>query len=232
MRNRLIIHVRNLFYAIKWIFGDYKKFQKHLEAKGYYSISFYKIWLWKKNAKYFKAYDTGGKRFFVKIKSKDSILFENETLDYISLRDSGEINFYPKIVDSDTSNFNYNIYENIEAYKINKKSFGMILLNQIKEILIFLKDSQIIHRDIRPHNILVREGKIFLLDFEHCVVKGRSIRDDSMLNKYYSPGLNTWDDAFSFKSIIEKYCCEDFKNHAIYNQICSLVGEYEYEKSL
>ena len=53
-----------------------------------------------------------------------------------------------------------------------------------------------------------------------------------MLNKYYSPGLNTWDDAFSFKSIIEKYCCEDFKNHAIYNQICSLVGEYEYEKSL
>ena len=30
--------------------------------------------------------------------------------------------FYPKIVESDTSNFNYNIYENIEAYKINKIS--------------------------------------------------------------------------------------------------------------
>ena len=43
----------------------------------------------------------------------------------------------------------------------------MIFLNQIKEILIFLKDNQIIHRDIRPHNILVREGKIVLLDFEH-----------------------------------------------------------------
>ena len=50
MRNRLVIHIQNLFYAIKWIFGDYKNFQKHLESKGYYSISFYKVWLWKKNA--------------------------------------------------------------------------------------------------------------------------------------------------------------------------------------
>ena len=232
MHNRFKIHMQNLFHAICWIVSDYRKFQRYLESRGYYSISFYKIWLWKKNAKYFKIYDTGGNCFFVKMKSKDSVCFESETLDYISLRDSGKINFYPKIIESNTSDFSYNIYENIEADKISRKSFGLIFLNQIKEILIFLRDNQIIHRDIRPHNILVREGKIFLLDFEHCVVKGKSISNDTMLNKYYSPGLTIWDDAFSFKGIIEKYCCEDFKNHAIYNQICSLVGEYKYEKSL
>ncbi len=224
--------MQNLFHAIKWIFSDYKKFQKHLGTRGYYSISFYKIWLWKKDAKYFKIYNAGGKCFFVKMKSENSIRFESKALNYISLKDSSRINFYPKIIHSNTSDFNYNIYENIEADKIGRKSFGLFFLSQIEEILIFLKNNQIIHRDIRPHNILIREGKILLLDFEHCVVKGESIGDDPMLNRHYSPSLSIWDDAFSFKSIVEKYCCEDFKSNVIYNQICNLVGKYEYEKSL
>ena len=232
MCSRFATHIQNLYYAICWVFSDYREFQKYLESKGYYSISFYKIWLWKKDAKYFKIYDMGGNCFFVKMKSEDSVRFEKETLDYISLKDSNGIKFYPKIIESNTSDFNYNIYENIEADRISKKSFDLFFLNQIKEILVFLKSNQIIHRDVRPHNILIREDKIFLLDFEHCMVKGQSIGDDPMLNRHYSPGLSIWDDAFSFKRIVEEYCCKDFKGHAIYNQICSLVGEYEYGKSL
>ena len=109
MYSRLAIHIKNLYHAIQWIINDYKKFQNHLECKGYYSISFYKIWLWKKDAKYFKIYNTAGNCFFVKMKSRNRVHFENEVLEYISLRDSNKINFYPKIIDSNTSVFNYNI---------------------------------------------------------------------------------------------------------------------------
>jgi serine/threonine protein kinase len=232
MFNRFIIHIQNLFNAIGWIVGNYNEFQEHLDNKGYYSISFYKIWLWKKNARYFKVYNAAGKCFFLKMKTKDSINQENEILKYISLRDSNNIRFYPKLIESNTSIFNYSIYENIEALRIRKKYFGIFFLNQINQILVFLKNNQIIHRDIRPHNILVTKDKIFLLDFEHCVVKGKSFGDDIMLNRHYSPGLNVWDDAFSFKRIVEKYCSEDFKTDSVYNQICSLVGEYEFHKSL
>ena len=60
MVKRFIIHVKNLKISIKWIFHNYIKFKNHLESKGYYTLNIYKIWLWKKDARYFKVYNVKG----------------------------------------------------------------------------------------------------------------------------------------------------------------------------
>ena len=228
MIKRIFIHVQNLSISIKWLYCNYRAFQKDLEDRGFYALEFYKIWLWKKNAKYFRAYNTKGDYFFIKLKTRDSIEFESKALNYISERDAENNNFYPRIVATRTGDFNYIISENILGHKIKKKSLRINLLNQMKEILIFLKDNKIIHRDIRPHNIIINDGKIILLDFEHCIINGAGNIDDAGLNSSYSPDIGIWDDAFSFKKIIESYCSENFKNDKNYIYICDMVKGYRH----
>ena len=228
MVKRLLIHVRNLNHSICWIYFNYRKFQRHLETKGFYSIEFYKIWLWKESAKYFKVYNVKGDCFFIKLKSKESVSYESKVLNYISGRRSNIGSFYPKVIEMNISEFNYLIYENVYGDQISKNSLNLNSLIQIKEILAFFKRNGIIHRDIRPHNIIVDDTKIILLDFEHCVIDGENCSNDDNLNNDYRPKPGVWDDAYSFKKIIENYCPKSFHNDKVFLEICNMVGKYEH----
>ena len=73
MIKRIFIHVQNLLISIKWLYCNYRAFQKDLEDRGFYAIEFYKIWLWKKNAKYFRAYNTKGD-YFLEIKTNNGVV--------------------------------------------------------------------------------------------------------------------------------------------------------------
>ena len=228
MIKRIVIHIQNLIISIKWLYYNYSRFQKDLECRGFYAIEFYKIWLWKKDAKYFKTYNAKGECFFVKLKTRNSIEFESKALNYISKRDAENNSFYPRIVTANMGDFSYIIYENILGHKISKKSLSIASLNEMKEILIFLKDNKIIHRDIRPHNIIVNDGKLILLDFEHCIIDGVGNLDDAGLNSSYSPDEGIWDDAFSFKKVIEGYCSGNFENDENYRDICNMIEGYRH----
>ena len=62
-------------------------------------------------------------------------------------------------------------------------------------------------------------------DYQREVLK--KLKD---LNKNYSPSERIWDDAFSFKKIIDEYFKnEELKNNEFYKNICDMVGELEYE---
>ena len=228
MVKRLLIHLRNLSHSIYWLYFNFRKLQKDLECKGFYSIELYKIWLWKKDAKYFKVYDEKGDCFFIKLKSKESISYESKVLDYINERRSNIGRFYPKVIGMNISEFNYLIYENISGKQIAKNSLNLNFLFQIKEILVFFKRNGIIHRDIRPHNIIIDDTKIILLDFEHCVIDGENCSNDDNLNNDYRPDLGVWDDAYSFRKIIESYCPKSFHDDEVFLEICNMVGKYEY----
>ena len=148
MVKRFIIHVKNLKISIKWIFHNYIKLKNHLESKGYYTLSIYKIWLWKKDARYFKVYNVKGECFFIKMKSKQSIISESRALSYLHKRNFNMVPFYPNLVNTNISEFNYNIYINIDGEKISVQSFATGLIDQIRMILDFLKENRTIHRDI------------------------------------------------------------------------------------
>ena len=230
MVNRFIVHVKNFKVSIKWIFYNYIKFKNHLELKGYYTLNIYKIWLWKKDARYFKVYNTKGECFFIKMKSEQSIISESRYLNYIYKRNFKMNPFYPKLIKSNISEFNYNIYRNIDGKKLSDCSFMSDIVEQMKKILDFLKEHKIVHRDVRPHNIILKNNAIILLDFEHCAINGKTDYDTIDLNENYSPSERIWDDAFSFKKIIDEYFKnEELKNNEFYKNICDMVGELEYE---
>lgn len=232
MLNRLIIHIRNLIISIKWIFNRYIEFKNHLEDRGYYALSLSKIWLWKEDSKYFTVYNTDGDCFFVKIKTEKSVLYEYELLNYISSKNISKDRFYPEIVETNTADFNYNIYKNINGKKMSRSSFKISFIDQMRRILVFLKEHKIIHRDIRPHNILLDRNNIILLDFEHCVINGQSNEDITDLNKEYRPSEHVWDDSFSFKKIIDKYSnSKKIKNNESYIYISNMIGDLEYESA-
>ena len=231
MFKRLIIHIKNLGISIKWIFNNYIKFKNHLEEKGYYALTISKIWLWKEDARYFQTYNANGDCFFIKMKSEESVAHESKSLDYINRRNLDKSRFYPQIIDTNMI-FNYNIYKNINGKKLDKVSFKKDMIEQIKIILDFFKTHNIVHRDIRPHNIMLDSGNIILLDFEHCVINGESKLNFIDLNKDYRPSNQVWDDAFSFKKIIDRYSRgKIIKKSTIYLQISNMVGSLQYESN-
>tara|TARA_Y100001970_G_C13993826_1_gene729632 strand:+ start:152 stop:844 length:693 start_codon:yes stop_codon:yes gene_type:complete len=230
MVNRVIIHIRNLMISISWIFNYYSKFSKNMELRGYYSLGIYKIWLWKEDARYFTAYDISGTCFFIKMKPRKKIEFEYSVNDYINQNYLEKIKFYPQIVDSCTSDFFYNVYEYIDGSKISKSTFSKELVNQIYLILIFFKKHKIIHRDIRPHNLILYNDTLKIIDFEHCSINNKTIETPSFLNSKYRFSNKVWDDAFSFKKIIDQYCSKKkIADNDSYKQIKNMIGELIYE---
>ena len=77
---------------------------------------------------------------------------------------------------------------------------------------------------------MLDSGNIILLDFEHCVINGELSQDFIGLNKDYRPSDQVWDDAFSFKKIIDKYSRgKIIKKSTLYLQISNMVGSLQYE---
>lgn len=75
---------------------------------------------------------------------------------------------------------------------------------QLKDIECFLVRENIIHRDIRPENIMVDKGFIYLIDFGWSVFKdGLLFGPDSIGDKFKHP--EKWDDAYSMRKVIEHY---------------------------
>ena len=45
------------------------------------------------------------------------------------------------------------------------------------DIITFFNNIKIVHRDIRPHNIIVIGNKIKVVDFEHCSINNQRVDD-------------------------------------------------------
>ena len=52
MLSRILIHSKNFYIFLRWIFYEYYDFKVFLESQGYYSILFYRAWLWDEDSKY------------------------------------------------------------------------------------------------------------------------------------------------------------------------------------
>jgi len=232
MVNRFIIHSKNLHYALKWVLFNYNKLRKQLESQGYYAIQIYKIFLWKKTAKYFKVFDESGEAFFVKVQSDNKVLYEYQAFQHMESCNSDKSRFYPKIFCSSTGLFSYNVFEALDGKRINKK---MILdfdfIKQFLDIVLFFDKVKIIHRDIRPHNIVVVNKKVKVIDFEHCSINNKKSDNNSKeLNKDFSPNGAIWDDAYSFKKIVDYYIDKDkLKDSADYQKLLDMIGNNIYE---
>jgi serine/threonine protein kinase len=77
---------------------------------------------------------------------------------------------------------------------------------QCLEILLALKETRIVHRDIIPRNLLKREKNIYLIDFGWCLFDGEKespiIPPKGLGLRYYKH--NKWDDEKAMKIIFSE----------------------------
>ena len=226
MFKRLLTHFRNTHESIIWILGNIYSLKKDLNLRGYSSVKVFKFILWNSQKKYFKVKNEFGTEYFVKINTNRYVIHESSIISKIESLDTDKLNFYPKFILKVNGRFDYNIFEFINGEKISKKNVvGDDITKQILDILKFFKKNEISHKDIRPHNIIMHNNKIKVIDYEHCSIKNIKINFNKPdLNKLYSPPDGTWDDAFSFfeilKKILEKEEIEkDFFCTEIFNMI-------------
>ena len=231
MVSRLIVHTKNSFHSLKWMQLNFNNLRKQLESQGYYSISICKFFLWKKSAKYFKVFDASGNCFFVKLQSEDKVRHEYKIFKYLEKHNLSSIDFYPKIYLSNIGNFSYNVFEELDGVRINEKIIlDFNLIGQMKKIGSFLSSIELVHRDIRPHNIIVVNETMKIIDFEHSSI-GNEIMDNNSnkLNKNFSPNGKIWDDAYSFKKIVEYYVNKNLLEKNIdYAKLKKMAGENTY----
>ena len=231
MVSRLIVHTKNSFHSLKWMQLNFNNLRKQLESQGYYSISICKFFLWKKSAKYFKVFDASGNCFFVKLQSEDKVRHEYKIFKYLEKHNLLSIDFYPKIYLSNIGNFSYNVFEELDGVRINEKIIlDFNLIGQMKKIVSFLSSIEVVHRDIRPHNIIVANETMKIIDFEHSSI-GCEIMDNNSnkLNKDFSPNGKIWDDAYSFKKIVEYYVNKNLLEKNIdYAKLKKMAGKNTY----
>ncbi len=232
MVKRLLVHYKNSLHSIRWVCLNYNRLRTQLESQGYYSIKINNFFLWKKSAKYFNVYDSGGNCFFVKLQSDDKVMHEYKIFKYMSEHDHLSINFYPKIFLSNIGNFSYNVFEELDGDRINKKIIlDFNLIAQMKNIVFFLSSIGLVHRDVRPHNVIVVNEAIKIIDFEHASIDGEKMDNNSItLNQDFSPDGMIWDDAYSFKKILDYYIDKSLLQEVNdYNELKKMIGKNNYE---
>lgn len=105
--------------------------------------------------------NTNVKKYFAK---KDNHLFLNEIY---WLRKFENYKFFPRIIDIDYKK--KIILISHEGEKISNKNKPHNWLKQLKKILFILKKNNCFHSDIKPDNLLVKNGKLTLIDFAQSI---------------------------------------------------------------
>lgn len=123
---------------------------------------------------------------------------------------------------------------------LSQKEQG-ILINQIIELIRWMRQVGLCHNDIRLDNFFISRDHLILFDFGYsCFYEDRekflsSLSNEELakLNKHNRVGKFISDDAFSFYYII-KAICPDFMNkyRNVWNEINSYMGERVLQKIL
>ncbi|QDR82012.1 protein kinase domain-containing protein [Sporomusa termitida] len=225
-KSRLVKHLK----ALVWYLTMYYKFKQILKRHGIYKIKPIQFLKWHHGSHYFIGNTKKDNRIvFIKTGGNENLITrEIKVLKYIKENRFDKSDWYiPNVVafldegrfafiatkyitgETLTSVISHNRLTNQNRYE---------LVKQFNQICDFLYSHDLIHRDVRPDNILIHAEKesmkVTLIDFAYTVSNNKlefSEIDLSDLKKqlyFLGAGLNPepliWDDAYSFYKISEQ----------------------------
>ena len=231
---------------------NYKMDIENFSIMNLKNIKPYLVNEWKNNSGfiYFSAEAEDKKRLFIKSRGID----ESSSREYKIIKELRSIDpkYFPKeYYFKCTEDVHFIIMEEVKGQRldnlVNSDQF-QFKTNQFKEniykgifnILKILHKSEIVHRDIRPQNLLIKhDGVPVLIDFQFAVdVKRKRYKEFKVIRK--EPGLiiglgdkfakNTfhWDDAYSVNKIFKFLKIVDDPNFLKIKVMTSkMIGKYE-----
>ncbi len=238
-------------------FFDEKIFNYKIDIKNFSELNLknikpYLVNEWKNNSGfiYFSADTDDGKKLFIKSRGID----ESSEREYKIIKELREIDpkYFPKeYYFRNAENVSYIIMEavngerldhliNSEEYKLKSDQFKKNIYKGIFDILKILHKSKIVHRDIRPQNLLIKsDGTPVLIDFQFAVdIERKKYKEFNTIRK--KPELNIglgenfakntyhWDDAYSIYKILEFLKNEHDQDFLDIKFMTSkMIGKYE-----
>jgi serine/threonine protein kinase len=222
---------KEIFKNIYWIAKEEKNIKKYLiNILNFQKINIYKVFFWHGGFKYFIG-SKNSKKYFIKICTGKYNTIEKESIMYKKVN----CNWFPKI-----EYFSNALYKIIitEYIKENKNSIPICeyrnIIKQAENILIDLYNIGIIHRDIRPSNIIIDKNcKLYLIDFAWSIDINDIKYDDKFIEKVlnfeYRFNEYTHDDAYSMYKTLKKILKKVEENDL--NGIKILIGRFQIKSN-
>lgn len=233
-------------YAAADKFDAFKKF---LESK--YGITGLRLVIPSTYNAFLMAND-GPRRLFIKTGPHNGI-YENEYKMGRALYDIDPVHFLEPLYYNDFSEFNFfaNEYTHGETLK-SAKMHGHItpecratLIHDLHQIFLALNQSDVVHRDIRPDNLMIINNRLVLIDFQLAVSKSNYVELEYLRTRprrlrnlgdplyQYKPFV--WDDAHSLLKVLQfighdDKCVNEYK--CVYHDIRAGIGNARIKSSV
>lgn len=169
---------------------------------------------------FFSGIDRDGRRLFIKIGHHHGI-YENEYRMGMALYKLDRRHFLAPRHWHDYDKYNFFANDYVDGITLKAAVTGNTLtdaqraqiISDIWDIFCALRRSDVVHRDIRPDNLMIIDGRLVLIDFQLAVSKSNYVELDYLTrrpnrlrklgNKYFRYRRFTWDDAYSLGRVMK-----------------------------
>lgn len=250
-----IVKAFKVYKSLIWYFSHKELIKSAFRNESLDKIRPFKILTWRNGAFYFLA-SKCNEEVFIKLNSNHNLI-EREARILKILNKNSLNEFFPTLIsyskESDDFSFlaiNFIAGLGFGNFEITKKNQAISVSEQFVSISNILRQESIVHRDVKPDNILVtypesNTMKITLIDFGQAVFTGNKNKEippiqfgeknsNQNLGEEYRYRTNIWDDVYSMYKILK-----DKKSIQKYTSACQSnlnllksgigVNTYEYK---